>query len=166
MSPWDGPALSLPALPMLPPLDSQPASPKTGLHLLPHTQAFQTHWNRAATHHFPKLLPPRAAMSSSFSSTTWWPVKLLVIFSPPLSDSQCTPSPGFFPCLFACLFLAKGFLCPYMPVLPSSPSLLPQNLGTPTAQAADAAFCWWSQMAVKSTYSLDCLSSNPSFDIC
>lgn len=80
--------LPLPPPPLLrlPPFHSQPASPKTGLHLLPHTHMPPAHCNLAATPHSPELLPPRAPMSSSFSSTTWWPVKLLVKFSLVLSD--------------------------------------------------------------------------------
>lgn len=56
-----------PPLLRLPPFHSQPASPKTGLHLLPHTHMPPTHCNLAATPHSPELLPPRAPMSPSFS---------------------------------------------------------------------------------------------------
>lgn len=128
MMPWDVPAPSLPTLLTLPPFHAQPASPKTGLHLLPRTHVPSAHYNMAATLHSPELLPPRAPVSSSFSSTTWWHVKLLAKFSPALSDPPLTPSPlphssGFFTCPLAHPFPSASFAltCLYPP---SSQSLI------------------------------------------
>lgn len=55
-----------------------------------------THCDLGPTHHLP-VVHPGPVMSSSCSTTTWWPMQLLAQFCPPTADIGVHPSPASFP---------------------------------------------------------------------